>query len=269
MGHIASAGADVGKGASLPLQQPRDRFGGSVGQEWGERSFIIAYSEASNAWRAQVPAAEAVHPAADWLRFKSYDFKQSRNSAVSGELVLRYEQDQFSATYPTPGLPEDVVVEDSSVMEIDIRRHPNFAQADPPDADADWPAGAAMVDLYDWRNRQIFSSETVPSQVENELGEIVDAEFAGEAVPESIRGMSSYVVGSGQVTVIEYYYNEPATVLEQSGKRSVPADYDGTTDNWLVLSAVRQREGAFWTRRIVYQFSSKKISGAVYEEASL
>lgn len=267
---IASAGADVAKGAALPLQQARDTFEGQVGEEKARRTHLISYSEGSNAWYASVPAVGTAHPSADWVKFTRYELRQDRRAPGLAELVLHYEQDEFSATYPSPGLPDDVAIEDSTVMEIDIRRHPNWEVVNPADAGPDWPAGAAMADLYDWRHNRIFASAEVPAQKENELGEVVSTgNLSGKEVPESIRGQSAYLVGSGQVTIVEYSYTEPSSVLEQSGKRAVPAGFSGTVENWLVLSAVRQREGAYWTRRIVYQYSAKKINGAVYPDASL
>lgn len=268
MAFQVSVGSDVAKGVALPLQQPRDQFGGTVGREWGRRTQVIAYSDSSNTWRASVPNEGTAHPSADWLKFRRYEMRQMRGKPTWGELVLHYEQDEFSATYPSPGLPDDVVVEDGNVLEIDIRRHPFF------DAivvgNGSWPEGATMRDLYDWRNGQIWATDTVPAKGEDETGAEVDLEFAGDAVPEAIRGMSSYLVGTGQVTVVEYSYSTPTSVLEESGKRSVPPGYSGTVANWLLLSASRQQAGAYWTRRLVYQYSAKDISDVVYpDEANL
>jgi len=266
MAFLPITGASAAKGASLPITQPRDEFGGEVGREWGRRTKLVAYSGGSITWYGELPAVGAAHPAADWLKYRSYRLRQREGAPGTALVVMEYEQDEFSASYPTPGLPDDETVEDGATLEIDIRRHPDFEKVI---AAAGWPDGASLRKLYDWKNGQIFATETVPDEVEDEMGELVTPDLAGETVPEEVRGVSSYLVGTGTVVHTSYSYNEPSSVLTEAGKRAVPPGYGGVLANWLILSAVRQRSGAYWTTRVAYQYSARAISDVIYPDSAV
>ena len=253
-----SAGSKVKRGSDFPIHQPRDRFGGGLGTETGSRTIRVDYDGTNTDWTSELPAMDTVHPAATWLKFKSYDLNQLSNMGDLADLVLNYEQDEFST--PPAEIPEDEITENGAILEIDIVRHPKFDTANP-----DWN-NKTMRDFYNPRDRRIFMAETVPADYIDESGKTQASAAAGETVPEEIRGRDKYVVGTGTVTVVEYSVNEPASVIEDVGKREVPQGQSGTVDNWLIMSARKYKRGAWWVTEYIYQFSEKDISGFVYED---
>ena len=252
------AGSKVRRGSDFPIHQPRDRFGGDLGRETGSRTIRIHYDGTNVDWTSQLPPINTLHPAAPWLKFKSYDLNQLSNMGDLADLVLNYEQEEFST--PPAEIPEDEITENGAILEIDIVRHPKFDTPNP-----EWN-NHTLRDFYNPRDRRIFTAETVPAEYIDENGKTQSSTAEGEAVPEEIRGMDKYVVGTGTVTVVEYSANEPASVIDDVGKREVPQGQAGTVENWLIMSARKAERGAWWTTEYVYQFSEREISGFVYDD---
>ncbi len=252
--------SNASHGVGYPSVQAKDTYSGDAGRESGKREILVEYA-GDMAWRAHIPAVGAAHPVLGWLEFKSYTMSQKVVNAV---LVLVYEQTEFSAGggggQDLPELPEVEPDENGSVLEIDVVKHPKFNTDNP-----GW-GGLSMRDFYNPREGRMFMGPTIPAEYVDEDGVTKANVNAGEAVPEEIAGMDKYVVGTGTVTVREYSYNEPAHVIPNAGKRGVPAGYSGTADYWLIMSGSRGKDGAFWYRDMVYQYSAKAISGWVYDD---
>ncbi|MGB0991696.1 MAG: hypothetical protein ACPG32_04415 [Akkermansiaceae bacterium] len=253
-----SAGTKSRRGSDFPIHQPVDKFGGGIGQETGTRTIRVDYDGTSTSWATHLPDVGDAHPVASWLIFKDYSLTQLPLMGDLADLVLNYVQEEFGS--PPAEIPPDEISENGAVLEVDIVRHPKFGTTNP-----GW-SGNSMRDFYNPKDRRIFVSEEVPEEFVDEDGKTKEHPKAGETVPEEIRGMSKYVVGTGTVTAVEYSASEPASVIEDVGKREVPAGQPGTEDNWLIMGARKARRGAWWVLEYVYQFSEKTISGFVYED---
>jgi len=268
---ILKLGTPGGVGVSLatPLQQPQDNFSGEFGDRKGTRTFVIAYSAASDAWTALLPDTGDAHPSFPSLEFKDFTLKQDAKEPGRATLVLKYEEEDFTTGGggTLPDLPDDEYVENGSNLEIDLVRHPKFSTTNPAWTNSTGDA-LSLSDYYNPREQRIFVNEEIPEQFIDEDGQTKTNVNAGETVPEEIRGMSKFVVGTGTVTETVYSYNEPATVIQNAGKRKTPTGYPDpstTNQNWLVLSSIKQKEGGFWQVVTVYQFSSRVISDWVYD----
>lgn len=260
MGGAIRLGTASKRGAAFPIGQPRDEFSGEPGNERGTRTIRIDYDPASSAWTAHLPAIETAHPAAAWLGFRRYSVRQV--SGTLADLVLEYEALPGESSFGAEDVPDDEVSEDASTEKIDITRHPEFMTAQ-----AGW-SSLAMADFYDWGAQRIYHEASLPATWVDASGETVPCPNAGATVPAEIRGMDSYLVGTGTVSVLEWSRNQPAEVIADAGKRGVPTGYAGTAANWLILSGTRRQAGGMWQRLMVYQYSAKEISGVVYEDAS-
>lgn len=256
---IISTGSRKHVGSGYPSHQPKDTYKGSAGRESATRTLLVEYNGADNEWGLNIPALNYPHPVRWWLAFKDYDLRQK--SGKLAEMVLFYEQVEFS-TNPNevPVLPDDVEVENTGIMEIDITRHPKFSSAN------DQWGGRSMRDLYNPREQRIFMGPVIPDSYMDEDGVTKENEFAGEDVPIELAGMSKYVVGTGTVTIREHFFNKPSNVIPKAGKRGVPAGYSGSADFWLVMGGSRGRDGVFWYQELTYQYSAKPISGFVYDD---
>jgi len=257
---VATVGSPVRRGGSFPINQPRDEFSGDRGNDQGTRTIRVLYTPGSTSWTAHLPAQGAAHPGASWLVFSSYSLRQVGRGMA--DLVLSYTQDPDTAINEGEDVPEDEVTEDASTERIDITRHPEFNVA------KTGYSSKAMADFYDWGAGRIYHEATLPDEWVDASGQTVACPNAGTTVPERIRGMDSYLVGTGTVTVVEWSRNEPTNVIPDAGKRGVPTGYAGTDDYWLILSGTRRRNGAFWQRVITYQYSGKPIDTIVYPAAT-
>lgn len=258
-----TVGTAVKRGAAFPIQQARDEFQGSVNGESGTRTIRVDYDPQSDAWTGHLPDIGAAHPAADWLVFTGYSLRQV--SGTVAELTLNYETpagDESNFSFGDSEVPDDETTEDASIERIDITRHPGFHTG------VEGWGGKSMADFYDWGGGKICHLTTLPEQWVDVSGQTVDCKDAGTTVPAEIRGMDSYLVGTGTVTVVEWSRNKPSNVIPYAGKRGKPTGYDGTVDYWLIISGSRRKSGAFWQRVITYQYSGKPISGEVYEDAT-
>jgi len=257
---IVSIGQNQSRGTQLPINQPKDTFGGSVGKETGRRVIRVDYDGTSTDWTSNIPATGSPHPAASWLKYDNYTLTQSNVIGNQADIVLNYKQDEFDPSSTDPPLPVDETVEDGNVIQIDIKKHPKFHTPNP-----GW-AGLSIKDFYNPREQACFMGPEIPAEYIDEDGKTKPNPEAGAAVPEEIAGATSFVVGSGTVSVREYSYNEPGDTIPNAGLRAKPPGYGGTVDYWLVMSCTKSLSGVFWVKDTSYQYSGKKISGCLYDD---
>lgn len=172
------------------------------------------------------------------LGFKSFRWKKLFGSLAELSLTYGWAADGSAGSTgdgenpATP--PDDEVWGTASGIEIPLPRHPNF--------ETTYPAfdGDAMADHWD----------------DNLARLVLPASHAGIAL--GMQGMSSFVVGSYQVTHIEYFLGSPTTIQGTVGTKAVPPGEAGTADNWLVISGgKREPDGRspFGQRTLVYLYS--------------
>lgn len=238
---------------SLPLKMAKDTWSGPFGAETLTRVCQVPYTPGSISWSSALPAEGDSLAYAPWMKFRSFAMKQRGKCA---EVTLTYEQDPNEDGGDLPELPPESCSEDVAGLELDITRHPRFLIPNPA-----WN-NLSLFDLYNPLQDRIFFSEKIPPTFENAEGISIPHPKAGEDVPEEVRGMSRYVVGSTTVRCQTYSYNQPASVQGLVGTRETPSGYSGT--DWLILSGSRTPLVGYWCRELVYQFSARTISSWVY-----
>lgn len=243
-------------GASLPSVQATDTFSGGLnGNLTARRELIIPY-DGTSSWRVHLPAYRTSHPADGRVRL--YDYSSEQISSNRLRLVLEYGineeafEDDEIAEEPgneTP-IPPTETLEDGSTVTVDITRHPDF--------------DSALRQFYNPYERRIFFSDRVPNVFIDGDGQRKRPQNAGATIPENLRGVDSYLVGTGTVTIVEYFRNRPSSVIRRSGTLDTPAGYSGA-NQWIVLTGRRSRSGVFWQRSLTYQYSARSFSELIYD----
>ncbi len=123
-------------------------------------------------------------------------------------------------------VPATTYDEQTSYVELDIRQHPNFS----------------TLKATGWDDEK------------------------GEFLPTSPHyGVTSYIVGSTQVTVTSYHRSQPSSSYTMVGSRSAPGGGFGGANNWLVIGTSRRKVGEnLYAKEIVYLYSAKGWSTAIY-----
>lgn len=123
-------------------------------------------------------------------------------------------------------LPSTTFDEQTSYVELDIRQHPNFAS----------------LKATGWDDEK------------------------GEFLPSSPHyGITSYIVGSTQVTVTTYHRSQPSSSYALVGTKQAPGGGFGGTNNWLVIGTSRKKSGEnLYAKEITYLYSAKGWSSDIY-----
>jgi hypothetical protein len=88
----------------------------------------------------------------------------------------------------------------------------------------------------------------------------------GEFLQDSpYRGISSYSVGTTQITITEYFRNKPSTLREEIGTlRNPPGEGGSGNGKWLLIGSNRSQRGQFWSRDNVYLYNRDKWNADIY-----
>lgn len=123
-------------------------------------------------------------------------------------------------------VPSTTYDEQTSYVELDIRQHPDFT----------------TLKATGWDEEK------------------------GEFLPTSEHyGITSYIVGSTQVTVTSYHRSQPSSSYTLVGTKAAPGGGFGGTNNWLVIGTSRRKVGEnLYAKEIVYLYSAKGWSSAIY-----
>jgi hypothetical protein len=161
-------------------------------------------------------------------------------AVVSGLKIINYANEPYGAgltkqtiTYEGADsvgnpLPSTTYDSQGSMVELDIRQHPDWATEFEPDWDAD----------------------------------------KGEFIPTSpYYGISSYIVGSVTVTKTEYFATQPTDRYEDIGTKETPGGGYTGTNKWLIIGTSRRKVGeALYTRETQYLYSAKGWNTTVYPD---
>lgn len=237
-----------------------DSWGGVEGSRTLSRTQTVPYSYDGTGWEAYVPAkgAALTSPSMAWMTFDDFTLTELDACVGRATLVLNYSQ---KTTDPGAGpvtLPDDEVISSAAIEEISIAAHPRFSESNPAWGDHSmqdfWLDGSFPV--------------TFPSGHPN-AGEPFKLDD-DTLLPDALKGMSTYVVGSGQVRSVEYSLTEPTgwIAAEAGYLQKPPGTWPGTFANWLVLSGdvTPQNNGAYWAKTLVIQYSERDFDDFVYSE---
>jgi hypothetical protein len=91
----------------------------------------------------------------------------------------------------------------------------------------------------------------------------------GTLLPAALKGLQSYIVGTGQLRVVTYSLTRPSGwIASLAGRRaSPPSGYPGSAANWLILSGdiSPQNGGTYYAKSLVYQYSEKPWDSFIYD----
>lgn len=123
-------------------------------------------------------------------------------------------------------VPSTTFDETTSYVELDIRQHPNFAS----------------LKSTGWDDEK------------------------GEFLPTSKHyGVTSYIVGSTQVTVTSYHRSQPSSGYQSVGGVGAPGGGFGGARNWIVVGSGRRKVGEnLFAKEIVYLYSAKGWDADIY-----
>jgi hypothetical protein len=209
------------------LDEPRERWSVTEKGQTGTTSYVTLFA----GWRQGIPKPGAEHPQAALCKLKKIECEQIDPGTLC-RVTLQWEQDEPDPEEdpeadPTQGVPTTEVSENGTVIEVDIRQHPKF-----------WT---------DWSQHWDFDKEQFKS-----------------SAPAYLKGVTKYVVGSSQVSVTQFFRGKPADVQGSLGKRENPPGFS-QGGHWLVVGGGRSKQGPWWTRTLVYQYSSTAVPTQIYD----
>ena len=173
-------------------------------------------------WTRYAPGVGSSHPLYPYCLFTSGTARQIVPGFLC-DVTLKYEQQQPNIEQPPP----TAVSESGSVIEEDIRNHPDFK--------------TTFKQYWD----------------EDKLEFITSA-------PDYLRGVTKYIVGSSTVTVTKYTASEPSGVQDDLGTVQTPGYGYGRNGHYLVVSGSKNKQGIWWARTLVYQYSSLLVPTQIY-----
>lgn len=246
--------------AGLKKRLVQDNWDGVEGLRTLNRTFTIPYDHSGSAWESYLPAYgdPLVEPSLSFMLFESFTLKET--ACGSAELTLTYEQSEPDPGADPPTLPDDEVIESSTVEEIDIAAHPKFSTVN-----AAW-GNHSMEEFWDGALHRF--PITFPPNSNGPAGapfQLAD----GTALPDALKGLQSYIVGTGQLRVVTYSLTRPSGwIASLAGRRTAPpTGYPGTAANWLILSGdiSPQNGGTYFAKSLVYQYSEKDWDSFLYD----
>lgn len=212
--------------------------GGFTGITSGNTYFVIRLSNSTfklATTEALARAGTGINVTADGtggtatslFRFSEAEIDRLGSVGDVAEVTLIYET-----------LPQDRFTENAVMEEVDVRRHPN----------------------YDAVN------ETERNEIERALDEKDAPSGLGSAATELYEklraGVTSYVVGSVEVTWSFHTVSQPSTVESLLGTISSPP---GTASNrYLIVGGGVNQEGWYWVKTLVYRYSDKNWDSDLY-----
>lgn len=224
----SSQGLPLGK----PIPQPTDRWDvTTTGNRNCERTVRILYAR----WRDVIPSIGASFPGDDDVKFDRATVQQLEANGKMCDVTLYYKQTDNSTSTDSPNqsAPPTVYDESNSSVEVPIQ------QAD------QWSTKANLSQYWDEASQRLNNS-----------------------APAGLQGASSFIRGSFQVVRKEYSGSKFPPVKDIVGKRKTPGSDYGDAKYWLVMSGRRGREGRWFTRELLFQYSASEWPTSVYANAS-
>lgn len=224
MGELLTAGVRIGAARTTP-QRLKERERASGYPLKPSRTYV--YIDAYAGFETRVPALGDAHPDDGNFAMESYDWSFRGKDFDEVEVVASYKP-QSVVNDPKLVVPDPIIVEQGSTIEVDIRRYPDFTVSKAV------LGSKSLADLYD-----------------------ADAGVVGSAAPVPYAGMGSYLVPSIQVHVTQFYKGAPASVINLLGKLSAPPGYGGA-GKWLVITGSQTKpnsQNPIGARTLVYQYS--------------
>lgn len=151
---------------------------------------------------------------------------ESYGAGLTKQTVTTETRSLVDSTTGVEQVPATTYDEQTSYVELDIRQHPNFSS----------------LKATGWDEEK------------------------GEFLPTSPHyGVTSYIVGSTQVTVTSYHRSQPSSSYTLVGTKAAPGGGFGGANNWLVVGTSRRKVGEnLYAKEIVYLYSAKGWDNAIY-----
>ena len=135
--------------------------------------------------------------------------------------------------------PATTSAESGSTIRESITKHPKFA-----DVDNHW---------QQWWNPNTKAFDPNYTAIP----------YTAAAMPDYLIGLTDFVVGSSTVSVTDYFDGEPSSIKSLLGTIGTPP---GASESgyYLIISGSVNKSGKWWTRTLIYQYSSLLIPTQVY-----
>ena len=228
----------VGKPLNGLLYQPQDEIETTIYGDVVCRRAVANYAT----HKQFLPAIQSRHPILTLCALQRISVRQRALNGARCDVELYYEQVEVPESTP---VPEDEVSESGSTVEVDIRSHPGFPDRYPESRPGGWVEGMGSNFVQYW------DADKLSFKVDS-------------ATPEYLRGLSKYVVGSGEVAVTKFTKIRPSSVRPLIGRISDPGHGLGSEDQWLILTGGISKRVAYWGRTLVYKYSATPWPVKVY-----
>lgn len=219
-------------GKNFPLYRPRDKWHESVkGDNTCERTFRGLYAR----WRLDCPAFNSRHPDCDYYLLVDRDVERLETNPLLCDVILRYEWD-LNAVIPGGGgfgdLPETVVDENGTTIDIPIEQHPKFNDETIfPSYMKQWDGNGKFIGFWSW---------------------------------SSMAGITKFWAGSKTASITEYGFSPLDPLDTILGKMSDPGHGLGGAGKWIILTYHRGKQGIYYTRTSTYLFSALGWPESIY-----